>query len=444
MKANEQRWVVRTGLVISMVLGAGCNGTSTGNPMDPGGGSAGAPAGSRFLKSELARDTEPSASSLDRSKLAASNREFAFELYRTLAAESGNLFLSPFSISVAFGMTYPGAEGDTEREIADTLHFDLPEPVLHASFNATLQELSGRAAELAPQSTGSGFELSLVNQAWGQDGYPFLSSYLDVLAVNYGAGLFALDFAETEPSRQIINQWVSDQTAARIEDLIPEGLLDSETRLVLTNAIYFKANWLSQFDEDDTEDAVFHAPEGDRPVRMMNQQLVTPYAEGAGYRAVELPYLSPAVRMLLVLPGEDGTEFASFAANLDDARLQEILAALSEYEVTLGLPKFQFESEYKLKTPLQTLGMPGAFTRSADFSGIAGGIERLWIDEVFHKAFVAVDEKGTEAAAATAVVIRGESAKPQASIRFDRPFLFVIYDEPTGQLLFLGHLLDPE
>ena len=436
--------------VFALVLGAASactatSGTSTGNPMENNGGGPGTPEGAKFLKSELVRES-PALDASDSAALGTGNRAFAFDLYRKLAGDSSkNLFFSPFSISVALAMTYPGANGQTEAELGSTLHFDLPESALHPAFNATLRALDGRAQELSPslveETTGTGFQLSIVNQAWGQQGYPFLGSYLDVLAQNYGAGLFSVQFADSENTRQRINGWVADQTQDRVQNLLPVGALTSDTRFVLTNAIYFKGSWLVKFDPDKTTDGVFHAPAADRSVRMMHNFLDARFAEGAGYRALELPYLSPAVRMVLVLP--DGGNLQSLATDLQADRFQEILQKLSQHEVQLSLPKFTFESENPLKGPLKALGMVDPFTSSADFSDIAGGVEELFIDEVYHKAFVAVDEVGTEAAAATAVVGSTVSAKPQAEITFDRPFLFAIYDAPTGQILFLGNVVDP-
>jgi serpin B len=417
-----------------------CNGTSTGNPMNEPPDSGGPPDGATLLKSSLARDTTPQLTPANAATLGVGNRAFAFDLYKALATEGGNLFLSPFSVSVALAMTYPGARGQTATEIANVLHFDLPQPVLHSAFNATLRTLDGRSAELAPKSTGDGFKLSIVNQAWGQQGYPFLDAYLDVLAQNYGAGLFAVQFGASEATRQLINGWVSDQTETRIKDLLPPASLTSDTRLVLTNAIYFKASWLSKFDANATLDGLFHAPQGERTVPMMRQVVETQYGEGDNYQALELPYVSPSVKMLLVLPAEGA--FDSVVSGIDEAFFQDLRGRLGHYDVTVTLPKFQFETKSRLKGPLIELGMPAPF-QSADFSGIAGGIESLVIDEVYHNTFVAVDEQGTEAAAATAVVIGTESATPSAEISFDRPFVFAIYDEPTGQVLFIGHLQDP-
>jgi serpin B len=430
-------------MLLGLVWAVACNGTSTGNPMEGSSGTGGGAVGEgmQLLMSAVAHESEPNVASEDVAALAAGNRAFAFDLYRQLATPDANLFFSPFSISLALGMTYPGAEGETETIMRDTLHFTLPEPTLHSAFNATMLALEGRAGELAEDSSGTGFELRMVNQAFGQRGYPFLEPYLDVLARHYGSGLIAVDFGESEATRVSINGWVSDQTEERVKNLMPPGALTVDTRLVLTNAIYFKANWLSQFDVNDTVDAAFEASSGARTVAMMQQVLDADYVETESYQAVELPYLSPAVRMLFILPAE-GT-FQEFSASIDDDVLSAIRSSVLEHEVTLQLPRFQFESENQLKGPLTSLGMSVPFTGGADFSAIAGGVEQLFIDEVYHKAFVALDEEGTEAAAATAVVVSTESAKPTAAITFDRPFLFCLYDEPTGQILFLGQLTDP-
>jgi len=427
--------------IISLV---GCVGSSTGTPNNGDtpdvGSDVVAPIGVELLMSDEPRETDPQVSGDDAEKLGSGNREFAFNLYQVLADGDENLFFSPFSISIALAMSYAGAEGTTEEEMASALHFTLPEPQLHAAFNAADRALEGRADELVPESTGQGFQLSIVNQAWGLKGYPYVEAYLDVLAANYGAGLFVVDVFG-EPTRKVINDWVFEQTMERIEELLPPGSLTVDTRFVLTNAIYFKANWLVPFEENRTQDGPFHAAAGERTVPMMRQGLDTGYAEGTDFQAVELPYLSPSVRMLVVLPAEG--QFDSIAAGINDEFFQQLLSDLSEHSTELTMPRFNFESEKKLKPALQQLGMEAAFNSSrADFSEITE-LEGIWIDEVYHRAFVAVDEEGTEAAAATAVVFWGESMKPSAEIVLDRPFIFLIYDKPTGQILFLGHLKDP-
>jgi serpin B len=346
-------------------------------------------------------------------------------------------------------MAYAGANGTTETEMRAALHFDLDEPTLHEAFNATGLTLMGRKDEIGndapgnpgdPGNKGDGFQLSMVNQAWGQKGHAFLDGYLDVLAVHYGAGLFLLDFGDTEAARTTINGWVQDQTHDRIKDLLPEGSIHSDTPLVLTNAIYFKASWQQKFDPAKTADATFTAPDGTRSVPMMHETTDGQYAAGADYQAVSLPYLSKDVRMLVVLPA-DGS-FDTTVAHFDEAFFQKVVTGLGRYQVTLSMPKFSFESSSGLKPALQALGMNAAFADGADFSGL-DGTHNLYIEDVLHKAFVAVDEQGTEAAAATAVIFGEVSLPPSAELTLNRPFIFAIYDEPTGQVLFLGHLVDP-
>jgi serpin B len=454
--------------IIRMLPGlmvAGCAGTGTGNPMNPDAGrdsgldskpdsstdshpdSESPDAGQepvaevKLLMSDAPRVSSPDLDAAAAGSFGSDNRSFAFDLYQRLAEPDQNLFFSPYSISVALAATYAGAQNATETEMRTALHFSLPEPDLHAAFDATSRALQGRSGELAPESTGDGFELSIVNQAWGQLDYPFLDGYLDVLAAYYGTGLFGVDFANSEPVRRTINDWVAGQTNDRIEDLLPEGSITADVRLVLTNAIYFKASWLFKFDPAQTTSGTFHAPGGDRTVSMMHQSVEASYAEGSNYQALELPYVSDAVRMLLILPAEGA--LSEVADSLGETFFQQVRAALTNYSVVVTLPRFSFEFEQPLKEPLSALGMPGAFLDAADFSGIAGGTEPLHISDVYHKAFVAVDEQGTEAAAATAVVVLTESVKPIAETTFDRPFIFAILDDPTGQILFLGQLADP-
>lgn len=408
------------------------------------------PVGAELARSDLARVDAPSLSEQERETFGKDNRAFALALYRELAMQPGNLFFSPYSISSALAMTYAGAKGETAAEMEQALHFGLGQDRLHGAFNATDSALAQRkdevmqsgAPEPASSTTGDGFELRIVNQAWGRKGYTFLESYLDVLAQNYGAGLFLLDFDPPEPARVLINDWVEQQTNARIKDLLPEGSLDPSTALVLTNAIYFKTSWLSPFDADMTRPATFHAEAGDRDVDMMHASLDARYAQLEGFEMVELLYLSDDVSMLVVLP--PAGVLADSVAAFEVQRFDELRAKLSRHQVTLGLPKWSFEAKYELKAPLKTLGMQAAFQAGdADLSGMDGMPGHLYVDEVYHKAFVAVDEQGTEAAAATAVVIKETSAPPPVEVTFDRPFMFAVYDAPTGQILFFGHVAEP-
>lgn len=419
-------------IVLSLVCSSvGCVGTRTGNP------GAVVPDGVELAQSELARITDPQLAAADGSTFGQDNRSFTFDLYGELSKTPGNLFYSPYSISTALAMTYAGARTETATEMEQALHFSLGQDKLHTAFNATDVALAKRKTELSENSerpqTGNGFELALVNQAWGRKGYAFLDSYLDVLGQNYGAGMFLLDFGQSEKARTTINSWVQEQTKDRIKNLLPANSIDGSTALVLTNAIYFKASWQQTFDKSKTAPGTFRADTGDVSVDMMHQDTKLQYAAVGGTQMLSLPYVSTNVSMLLILPpeGELALDVAAFDA------LQE---KLSEHMVVLSLPKWSFESENPLKEPLMALGMEAAFG-AADFSGMDGH-GGLFISEVYHKAFVAVDEEGTEAAAATAVALN-ESASPPVTLTFDRPFLFAIYDKPTGQILFFGRVAKP-
>ena len=395
-----------------------------------------------LVKSDKIRETSPDVSPADEALLVKGNSAFALELYQALRENDGNLFYSPYSISVALAMTYAGARGDTAKEIAETLHFLLPQNQLHPAFNSLDIELS-RRGEGAKGKDGEGFKLHIVNAIWGQKGYSFLPAFLDVLAENYGAGLRVLDFVkETEKSRLTINEWVSEQTEGRIKDLIPQGAIDRMTRLILTNAIYFNAAWQYPFDESMTSDGIFHLPSGDDiSVPMMKQTEAFGYAEGDDYQAVELPYDGGDLSMIILLP--KAGKFDSFEASLSSEHLSEIIQNLKERQVSLSMPKFEFTSDFSLKKTLAAMGMPHAFSSNADFSGMTGSRD-LFISEVLHKAFVSVDEAGTEAAAATAVIMRLTAipAKP-VEVTIDHPFIFLIRDIKTGTILFLGRVIDP-
>jgi serpin B len=394
-------------------------------------------------QSNLPRDLDPDVSDDDATALAAGNGAFAFALYGELAEGGGNVFFSPFSISSALAMTYAGAKGGTESQIASALDFDLDQGALHPAFNALDLELNSRD-EVGEPYEGDGFKLSVVNAVWGQRGFGFLPSYLDVLAVNYGAGLRLVDFfGDPEGSRATINDWVSDETSGRIEDLLPAGSVSTFTRLVLTNAIYFKAPWLYPFDEDDTKTELFTTLFGSSILlAMMHQTITASYAKVGDVQAVELPYNGGKLAMLLLVP--DVGTFESFEDDLDHEAYQEIVGELEEHEVMLGLPRFEFDYALSLVDSLRALGMEDAFDPdAADFSDIDGAHD-LYISNVLHKAFVSVDEIGTEAAAATAVVI-DFTAIPGESVvlTIDRPFLLVIRDIPTETILFIGRVVEP-
>jgi serpin B len=395
----------------------------------------------KVIQSEKPRLTSPQVDESDLTALARGNSAFALDLYQELKKEDGNLFYSPYSISLALAMTYAGARGETEEQMADTLHFILSRDKLHPAFNSLDMELAGRG-EGAEGKDGEGFRLNIVNAIWGQEGYKFLPEFLDVLAQNYGAGLRPLDFASApEESRITINNWVSDQTEGRIQDLIPHGLIDALTRLVLTNAIYFNAAWEYPFEEGATTDGLFNLLDGgDITVPLMRQTESFSYAEGAGYQGIELPYAGSELSMVVLLPNTG--QFDAFEGWLEAGLLEDIIQDMEPIQITLTMPKFEFESSFSLSKALTAMGMPVAFSGSADFSGMAGNRD-LYIAEVIHKAFVSVDEAGTEAAAATAVIMADTAVEEPVAMTIDRPFIFLIRDIETGAFLFVGRVLNP-
>jgi serpin B len=388
------------------------------------------------VKSDKARNTSPDVSADDLAELVAGNSAFAFDLYQQVRTGDGNLFFSPYSISSALAMTYAGARGQTEQEMADTLDFSLPQERLHPAFNALDLALASRAAD-------GDFQLNIVNRLWGQTGFTFLPGFLDVLAENYGAGLSLLDFIKNaEAARVAINDWVAEQTNDRIQDLIPAGAVNDLTRLVLTNAIYFKADWAAQFEPSMTQDGAFHLLGGDEiTVPMMHKTTDLGYAAGDGYQLVELPYKGDEVSMVVLLP--DTGRFEEIEAQLDGPQMETWLAGVVSLEVKLTIPKFTMEQNVPLTDSLSAMGMSTPFSDAADFSGMTDQ-QPLRISSVLHKAFVVVNEEGTEAAAATAVIFGATSVPPPPPVvEIDRPFIFLIRDRVTGTVLFLGRVLNP-
>ena len=383
--------------------------------------------------------TSPEVAPADLGDIVAGNSAFAFDLYQALRSADGNLFYSPYSISLALAMTYAGARGETEQQMADTLHFTLSQDRLHPTFNALDLELATRG-EGAEGTDEEGFRLNIVNAIWGQEDLEFLLEFLDVVAENYGAGLKLLDFVNApKDSRIVINDWVSEQTEGRIENLIPQGFIDELTRLVLTNAIFFNAAWLSPFEEDLTRDGTFHLlNEAEVMVPLMRLTAGFGLAKGDGYQAVELPYDGGELSMIILLP--DTGQLEAFEGSLDAELVRTIMSNLVRQRLDLTMPKFEFDSDFGLADTLKGMGMPVAFSDSADFSGMTGRRD-LAISDVVHKAFISVDEEGTEAAAATAVGVGPTSVPP--SVIIDRPFNFFIRDIETGAILFVGRVMDP-
>jgi serpin B len=396
------------------------------------------------VRSQKQRDTAPAVSAADMDALASGNRVFAVDLYQQLrTGQDANFFFSPLSLSEALAMTYAGARANTATEMADVLSFTLPQDRLHPAFDALVLALASRG-QGAKGMDGSGFRLHVVNAIWGQTGYGFLDSFLDILAVSYDAGLRLLDFhADPEAARGVINAWVASETEDKIKELIPQNLLTDATRLVLTNAIYFNAQWKSVFPTDNTADGAFTLKSGATvTASLMTNYDEFGYAAGDGYAAVDLPYDGDQLAMTVIVP--DAGRFDEIEAGLDGAQLAAIMGALVRQELTVTLPKWTVDTKFSAKDELTALGMGDAFDASrADFSGMNGGVEPLWIGDVIHQAHVLVNEYGTEAAAATAVVMVGGAMPSPLAVRADRPFIYVIRDVPTGTILFLGRVLNP-
>jgi serpin B len=364
---------------------------------------------------------------------------FAVDLYHRLATGSGNVLLSPYSVAVALAMTRAGAAGETARQMDAVLRSSLAGD-LDAGHNALDQAIAKRPGKYKVGDETRDLELATANRLWGQKGFTFEQTFLDRLAASYGAGMQIVDYkTAADPSRKTINDWVAARTKDRIKDLIPQGVLDANTRLVLTNAIYLKASWMVRF--DDAVTAPFSLLSGGLVnTQLMHQSETMRYGEGIGYQVVAVPYAG-GLSMLVIVP--NAGRFASVEAALEGATLRAAIDAMRPRHVNLSLPKFTFRTEARLKDALAAMGMPIAFTDDADFSGMTKQ-EPLTIAEVLHQAFIAVDEKGTEAAAATAVVMRTTSAPlSPVELRVDRPFMFAIQDDETGALLFMGRVTDP-
>ncbi|MDQ2052353.1 serpin family protein [Natronolimnohabitans sp. A-GB9] len=379
-----------------------------------------------------------------------------------------NLFFSPYSVSVALAMTYAGARGETADEMGDAMEYVLEDETLHAAFGALEAEFEQRNEDGAdvdrpvPADDGNGngdegeregeeedgpaFQLASANAIWGDENYPFDDGYVDLLETYYGAGERLVDFeGDPEGAREEINEWVETQTNDRIEDLLPAGSVDEATRLVLTNAVYFLAAWEHEFNPDATEPTPFTSLDGtETDVETMHQTRELRYADVDGHQFVELPYANGQTSMVVLLPAEG--EFESFEASLTVDRLATMLEAADVLEVELAFPRFGIESQFSLVEPLAELGMERAFDERSDFGGMEGDDEEVFIDDVVHQSFVEVDEEGTEAAAATAVVMEDEAAEPveRVEMSVDRPFLFYIRDRPTETPLFWGRVVDGE
>jgi len=367
------------------------------------------------------------------------NTAFALDLYRKLNAGDGNLFFSPYSISTCLAMVYAGARGETESQMARTFHFDTNQAELHTAFGDLQKHLNDIQSKKE-------IELNIANGLWAQKEHPFLPAFLDITTKNYAAKIEQVDFrASAEAVRAQINNWVSGQTKDKIKDLIPAGALNGVTRLVLANAIYFKGKWQQPFQEKSTTTAPFFASANKTvQAKLMYQTAKFRYRETDSLQSLEMPYAGRDISMVVLLPKQkDGLK--QLEESLDAAQMNAGLDQAAIREVHVFIPKFKLTQEFDLSKTLAAMGMSDGFSASADFSGMDGKRD-LYISTVVHKAFVEVDEQGTEAAAATGVAIRSEAVlrpQPVPTFRADRPFLFLIRDTHSGSILFIGRVTNP-
>jgi serpin B len=378
-------------------------------------------------------------------ELVRGNNEFALDLYGKLAQGDGNRFISPFSISCALAMTYAGARGETAAQVAKAMHFNLPPGKLHPAFHGLFADLYNRNDSAAGPEGGRPVELLTANALWTQSGQRILPEFQKLIESNYEGGLFPVDFRQAPAAtREYINHWVEEQTKGKIKDLLKPQNIDAKTVVILTNAIYFKALWASPFAAQLTKPDDFHTSSAEKTrVDLMHLSGRFRYAEDALAQTLELPYQGGKLSMVVVLPrATDG--LGRLESSLSLAKLDGWLSSLAQRRVEISLPRFKLTAEAELKAALSALGMPAAFIGGqADFSGITGNRD-LVISAVVHKAFVEVEEKGTEAAAATGVVMARTSVVMAPTIfRADHPFLFLIRDNRNGTILFLGRLARP-
>ena len=369
--------------------------------------------------------------------IASATNQFAFDLYLNLKDSAGNIFFSPFSLSTAMAMTYEGARGQTAREIKQVFHFPQSLEVMREEFAGIINLINKEDKQ---------YELHTANALWAQKGYPLLTEYVNTVEKYYGGKVTDLDFArETENSRLIINHWVEEQTNNRIKDLIPPGVLNQLTRLVLTNAIYFKGRWENQFPPGNTREEEFMVtPEKKVKVPMMSiREKRFNYLENDELQLVELPYAGQEISMLVLLPKKD---LKSLEPGLTAEKLNEYKKQLRSEKIDIYLPKFKFETKYMMggkQGILGRMGMPTAFSpNEADFS-VINGRQDFYLSEVVHQAFVEVNEEGTEAAAATGLVVGVTMVVKKLVFRADHPFIFIIQDRATGNILFMGRVVDP-
>ena len=371
--------------------------------------------------------------------IAKGNTELALDLYRQLGSgENENLAFSPLSISSALAMVYAGARGQTAEQMARALHFPTDAEQLHPAIAATVGRLARRDEEWS-------YELTVANRLWVQKGLKLERPFLKTAEQYYRSGVEETDFrTQSEATRKAINQWIEKQTHDKIREIIGPGVLDKQTRLVLTNAVYLLAQWSEMFDPRATKDEPFFLTSvAQVQTRTMHQKERHNYFEDEKVQVIALGYLGTELSMMIVLPRERNG-LATIEKTLSADKLDKWTSGLKRQQVQLALPRFKVEAEFELSQALSQMGMPLAFTEKADFSGITND-EPLMLSAVLHKTYVDVNEKGTEAAAATAAVMKATSMPHEEEpvvFRADHPFIFLIRDE-QGTVLFIGRLAKP-
>jgi serpin B len=401
----------------------------------------------------LAIDNQAAREKINNKIIVDGNNKFAFKLFAKLQSTKGNLFFSPYSISTALAMAHTGARNETESQMTGALHFPvsvnqrtdssskslLDRQQFASTFGSIIRDLNNRGRKGA-------YTLTVANALWGQKDYGFLQEFLELIETSYEGQLNEVDFVRAaETARKTINTWVETKTNNKIKNLIKQGVLDSMTRLVLTNAIYFKGNWAKQFKENRTKDAPFTLTDNRKiDVAMMNQKAEFGYMETDTFQALELSYVDDELSMVILLPKKyDALD--KLEKTLTPENLTQWLTKIHKREVMVFMPKFKMTSQFGLVSTLKSMGMIDAFSSKADFSGI-NGKRNLFISAVIHKAYVEVNEEGTEAAAATGIVMRLTSVGPARIPVFsaDHPFLFLIRDNLSGSILFIGRVANPK
>jgi serpin B len=380
--------------------------------------------------------TPASVNAADTNSVVIGNTAFALDLYGHLRTNSGNLFFSPHSISTCLAMVYAGARGNTEKQMAQAMRFGADQAQFHSAFGALQDQMNAARAKKE-------FDFNLANGLWAQKNHAFLPTFLDLVKQRYGANLEQVDFGTgAEPARKEINDWVSAQTRGKITDLLAPGVVDASTRLVLVNAIYFKGRWLHQFKAANTGVASFNITSNQQvQAPLMNLTASFKSALVDGVQVLELPYLGNDLSMAVLLPGEiDGLK--KVEESLTRPQLDDWLGQMRAQEVNVFLPKFKLTGEFTLTDTLAAMGMADLFSPRADLSGMDGARD-LFVSAVVHKAYVDVNEEGTEAAAATGGVVAASAFRPPPVFRADHPFLFLIRDNHSGSILFFGRVVDP-